>query len=571
MKKQINEIERELKQLNEHVALWKNGARRQGLLPENSTDPLLLDLSKQAGNLFETVERRPLVVGLFGGTGVGKSTLMNRFAGEQIARTGVERPTSREVTIYLHRAYELKQLPSEFPIEKVNIRQHARDERQDVMWIDMPDIDSVEVENLAMVKAWLPFVDVVIYVVSPDRYRDARGWEYLRDQGFQHAWLFVINQWDQVRKDEADQADQARADSVTQDFDQILTRAGFSHAQVFRTDCVSQREDEFLALENTLDELSGDHTLVEIEKRGLGVRVQQLIQNIDAQLNTIGTPSALTRLKQEYDEDWQQMTTNVVGHLTLNFQRVAGQFIQPRRSIKSMIFGGKEYTPDQTQNALSEPQQTLWDQRASAALDDTLTKVIQQADQLNLPKAVFQTHLRTSLKGVTERMPTLLQQHLQNALAKPGNAWQRFIYRASGLLATLLPLAALIWIAWRVISVYYAAETDQYFGFDFVWHSGMLLLLAWGIPSFIRLKLQPSAEQAALYGLQTGLDEGLAEVRAAVDAKLREVEQLIENFTETGEQLKEACQILLPQTLSEKHPQLDSLWQAKNQTKADQE
>ena len=55
------------------------------------------------GDLFSSGgSDRPLVVGLFGGTGVGKSSLLNRLAGDSIARTGVVRPTSMEITAARH-------------------------------------------------------------------------------------------------------------------------------------------------------------------------------------------------------------------------------------------------------------------------------------------------------------------------------------------------------------------------------------------------------------------------------------------------------------------------------------
>ena len=135
-------------------------------------------------NLFEAKKQnRPLVVALFGGTGVGKSTLLNRVAGKEIARTGIERPTSREVTIFLHDSVEVKQLPQDFPVEKVNIRQHQDQSKKEILLIDMPDIDSVETENLQIVRDWVPYIDVLLYVVSPERYRDDRGWQFLLDQG----------------------------------------------------------------------------------------------------------------------------------------------------------------------------------------------------------------------------------------------------------------------------------------------------------------------------------------------------------------------------------------------------
>lgn len=54
---------------------------------------------------------RPLIVAFMGGTGVGKSALLNRLAGKPIAKSGVARPTSKEITIFHHQNITLPQLP----------------------------------------------------------------------------------------------------------------------------------------------------------------------------------------------------------------------------------------------------------------------------------------------------------------------------------------------------------------------------------------------------------------------------------------------------------------------------
>ena len=89
--------------------------------------------SKSPVDLF-TSEERPLVVGLFGGTGVGKSSLLNRLAGAEIARTGVVRPTSMEITAYLHNSVNLNALPDHFDPASFSANRHSNDALADVMY-----------------------------------------------------------------------------------------------------------------------------------------------------------------------------------------------------------------------------------------------------------------------------------------------------------------------------------------------------------------------------------------------------------------------------------------------------
>ena len=198
---------------------------------------------KSPVDLFKT-EERPLVVGLFGGTGVGKSSLLNRLAGADIARTGVVRPTSMEITAYLHRDIHLDALPDHFDATSFSANKHTNEALADVMWVDMPDFDSTETDNRDQVLQWLPHIDLLVYVVTPERYKDAEGWRMMLESGYRHAWLFVINQWD-------------RAQPVQySDFSSLLEGSGFSSPQVFRTVCTAEHEedqfDEMVALIRSL-------------------------------------------------------------------------------------------------------------------------------------------------------------------------------------------------------------------------------------------------------------------------------------------------------------------------------
>ena len=66
------------------LADWAGGAARAGWLDADAPERLAGASVATPGALYDAAER-PLVVGLFGGTGVGKSALLNRIAGREIA------------------------------------------------------------------------------------------------------------------------------------------------------------------------------------------------------------------------------------------------------------------------------------------------------------------------------------------------------------------------------------------------------------------------------------------------------------------------------------------------------
>ena len=101
----------------------------------------------------------------------------------------------------------------------------------------MPDFDSTEQSNKRQVLEWLPHIDVLIYVVSPERYRDEKAWRLLLAEGGRHAWLFVLNQWDRGQTEQYE------------DFKQQLHKAGFADPVIFKTICgESLQADEFAAV-----------------------------------------------------------------------------------------------------------------------------------------------------------------------------------------------------------------------------------------------------------------------------------------------------------------------------------
>ncbi|MGZ8227744.1 MAG: GTPase [Methylococcaceae bacterium] len=458
--------------------------------------------------LFNHSGARPLVVAFMGGTGVGKSSLLNRLAGKAIARAGIERPTSREVTLFHHRSVALQQLPKQFPLEQIKTAQHEDDARKNIIWIDMPDFDSIEQSNKQLVLQWLPHIDVLIYVVSPERYRDEKAWRLLLAEGAKHAWLFVLNQWDRGQPEQY------------MDFQRQLRQAGFIEPVIFKTVCAEDlQDDEFDLLQNTLISLATEHTIAQLEQRGLQVRKNELKQKLQNIMPLLGSAQAFQQAPWLWQKQWRHTAELLQQGFAWPIQQAATYYAEHAADLL---------------NNLGAANPSLWDAWAQARFDDALDEFTLDADQLGLPV----TPLKNRLFPIREKAPKIVHAQTElaarQALANPGSVLQRGFLKAMRLCEIILPLAAMSWVGYQVFMGYYTSNmtNTHYLGVDFAIHSGLLITLTWLIPFFILKKAQPSLKKSALKGLNKGLDNAFAMIDNEVLMALEQTRQ------QYGEQIK---------------------------------
>ena len=182
----------------------------EGRVPET----VLLDAAETLERLSQ---RRELsiehtVIGFFGATGSGKSTLFNAIAGQNIALSAPTRPTTSTVQAAIWEAEGSEELLDWLGIDKrvypqtqalaaegeanggaaapnavtepapglfnrirraVGGRGEMRTRTGGLILLDMPDFDSVTTTNRDLAARMMRYVDVLVWVVDPQKYADA--------------------------------------------------------------------------------------------------------------------------------------------------------------------------------------------------------------------------------------------------------------------------------------------------------------------------------------------------------------------------------------------------------------
>ncbi|GIJ66152.1 GTPase [Virgisporangium ochraceum] len=180
------------------------------------------------------------VVALAGATGSGKSSLFNKIAGLPLSQVGLRRPT----TGVAHACTWGPAAPARSLLDWLNIPAGARFTRESALdgddeavlrglvLLDLPDFDSIEKDHQLEVDRLLELVDLVVWVLDPQKYADKVVHDKYLAQFRTHSDVTV------VLLNQADRLAVTDVERVATDLRRLLDSRGLGEVPVLPTSAI---------------------------------------------------------------------------------------------------------------------------------------------------------------------------------------------------------------------------------------------------------------------------------------------------------------------------------------------
>ncbi|WP_017606654.1 GTPase [Nocardiopsis alkaliphila] len=179
------------------------------------------------------------VVALAGGTGSGKSSLFNALSGLELSQTGVTRPTTSNAhaCVWGHEGADALLswlgVPTRYRHSRTGVLDTGDSRLTGLVLLDLPDHDSVRSVHTAEADRLIGSVDLLVWVLDPQKYADAAvHHRYLAKMaGHGAVTIAVLNQVDKVEPEELEE--------LLTDLRRLLETESGVHPRVITTSTVT--------------------------------------------------------------------------------------------------------------------------------------------------------------------------------------------------------------------------------------------------------------------------------------------------------------------------------------------
>jgi len=283
------------KTIKNDLSIIKTWAQQNVILSSQETMDVL-QWCEQQESILNLALRSPIKIGLIGGTGVGKSTIINKLAEKKISADHNIRPYTNKIIVYQYKDFA--------PIFDKNdpltiIHHHDRKEISHLILYDFPDYDSLIPDHRQMVQQYSKELDIIIWVTSPEKYADQSMLSIMPTllQSSEN-YCFVLNKIDQLTIEETAQ--------IIGHWNILLGQSKISDAPIFAISAIQSNEiidnNDFQTLKKWIFKKRKEHEIIQIKQSNIDHQIRQKTQQLRQQISDQKISDIQKKIKKIHSE-----------------------------------------------------------------------------------------------------------------------------------------------------------------------------------------------------------------------------------------------------------------------------